>query len=96
MGGIAHFLRALQDIVQERIQPVDFDTFLIFDSQWYTTRGFVVNTQERLNGVYTSDAWPSVVHDLVFDYHGDKALGEAIVQEASSLDYAVRGQTIKV
>ena len=51
---------ALQDIVQERIQPADFDTFLIFDSHWYTTRGFVVNTQERLNGVYTSDEWPSV------------------------------------
>jgi 3,4-dihydroxyphenylacetate 2,3-dioxygenase len=84
-------LPALQDIVQERVQPADFDTFLIFDSHWYTTRGFVVNTQERLNGVYTSDEWPSVVHDLVFDYHGDKALGEAIVQEASSAGLRCEG-----
>ena len=90
-GRDSTFLRALQDIVQERIQPADFDTFLIFDSQWYTTRGFVVNTQERLNGVYTSDEWPSVVHDLVFDYQGDKALGEAIVQEASSAGLRCEG-----
>ena len=74
--------RALQDIFQERIQPVDIDTFLIFDTHWYTTRGFVVNTQEHLNGVYTSDELPSVIHDLVFDYRGDKALGEAIVEAA--------------
>jgi 3,4-dihydroxyphenylacetate 2,3-dioxygenase len=76
------FPRALQDIYRERIQPAAFDTFLIFDTHWFTTRGFVVNTQEQLTGVYTSDELPSVIHDLVFDYLGDKALGEAIVQHA--------------
>jgi 3,4-dihydroxyphenylacetate 2,3-dioxygenase len=81
-GRESTFPRALQDILRERIQPVEIDTFLIFDTRWYTTRGFVVNTQERLQGVYTSDEWPSMVHDLVFDYRGDKALGEAIVQSA--------------
>ena len=77
------FLRALQEIYRERIQPADFDTFLIFDTHWFTTRGFIVNTQEHLKGVYTSDELPSVIHDLVFDYLGDKALGEAIVQHAA-------------
>ena len=76
------FPRALQEIYRERIQPVDFDTFLICDTHWFTTRGFVVNTQEHLKGVYTSDELPSVIHDLVFEYLGDKALGEAIVQHA--------------
>jgi 3,4-dihydroxyphenylacetate 2,3-dioxygenase len=74
--------RALQAIFRERIQPVDVDALLVFDSQWFTTRGFVVNTQERLKGVYTSDESPSELHDLAFDYRGDKALGEAIVQSA--------------
>jgi 3,4-dihydroxyphenylacetate 2,3-dioxygenase len=75
---------ALQGIFQECIEPVDFDTFLIFDTHWFTTRRFVVNTQERLRGVYTSDEMPSVIHDVVFDYRGDKTLGEAIVQSARS------------
>jgi 3,4-dihydroxyphenylacetate 2,3-dioxygenase len=78
------FPKALQDIYQERIQPADFDTFLIFDTHWFTTLGFIVNTQEHLKGVYTSGELPSVIHDLVFDYRGDKALGEAIVQSAKS------------
>ena len=83
--------QALQDIFQGRIQPADIDTFLIFDTHWYTTRGFVVNTQEYLKGVYTSDELPSVMHDLVFDYRGDKALGEAIVQSATNAGLRCEG-----
>jgi 3,4-dihydroxyphenylacetate 2,3-dioxygenase len=85
------FPRALQDIYRERIQPATFDTFLIFDTHWFTTRGFVVNTQEHLQGVYTSDELPSVIHDLVFDYRGDKALGEAIVQQAKKAELRCEG-----
>jgi 3,4-dihydroxyphenylacetate 2,3-dioxygenase len=85
------FPRALQDIYRERIQPADFDTFLIFDTHWFTTRGFVVDTQEHLKGVYTSDELPSVIHDLVFDYLGDKALGGAIVQHAEKAGLRCEG-----
>jgi 3,4-dihydroxyphenylacetate 2,3-dioxygenase len=85
------FPRALQDIFRERIQSADFETFLIFDTHWLTTRGFVVNTQEHLQGIYTSDELPSVLHDLVFDYQGDKALGEAIVQSATSVGLRCEG-----
>jgi 3,4-dihydroxyphenylacetate 2,3-dioxygenase len=85
------FPRALRDIYRERIQPMDFDTFLIFDTHWFTTRGFVVNTQEYLRGVYTSDELPSVIHDLVFDYLGDKALGEAMVQSAKNAGLRCEG-----
>jgi 3,4-dihydroxyphenylacetate 2,3-dioxygenase len=85
------FPRALQDIFQERIQSTDIDTFVIFDTHWYTTRGFVVNTQEHLKGVYTSDELPSMIHDLVFDYRGDKALGEAIVQSAKKVGLRCEG-----
>jgi 3,4-dihydroxyphenylacetate 2,3-dioxygenase len=74
--------RALQRIFQECIRPAAIDTVLVFDSQWHTTRGFVVNTQARLRGIYTSDESPSVLHDLAFDYRGDQALGEAIVRSA--------------
>jgi 3,4-dihydroxyphenylacetate 2,3-dioxygenase len=77
------FPQALHEIYRERIRPLDFDTFLIFDTHWFTTRGFVVNTQEHLKGVYTSDELPSLIHDFTFDYLGDKVLGQAIVQHAT-------------
>jgi 3,4-dihydroxyphenylacetate 2,3-dioxygenase len=85
------FPKALQDIYRERIQPANVDTFLIFDTHWVTTRGFVVNTQEHLKGVYTSDELPSVIHDLLFDYLGDKALGEAIVRSATQAGLRCEG-----
>ncbi|MBI3326715.1 MAG: catechol 1,2-dioxygenase [Nitrospinae bacterium] len=81
-GRDTSFPQALRDIYRERIQPANFDTFLIFDTHWFTTRGFVVNTEEHLQGVFTSDELPSVIHDFVYDYLGDKALGETIVSEA--------------
>jgi 3,4-dihydroxyphenylacetate 2,3-dioxygenase len=81
-GRDTSFPSALDEIYHERIQPASFDTFLIFDTHWFTTRGFVVNTQEHLQGVYTSEELPSVIHDLAFDYLGDKSLGEAIVESA--------------
>jgi 3,4-dihydroxyphenylacetate 2,3-dioxygenase len=83
--------RALHDIFQERIQRADVETFLIFDTHWSTLQGFVVNTREHLEGVYTSDELPGVIHELAFDYRGDKALGEAIVQCAMNAGLRCEG-----
>ena len=82
-GRDTSFPNALHEIYRERLQSASFDTFLIFDTHWFTTRGFVVNTQEHLKGIYTSEELPSIIHDLVYDYLGDKFLGEAVVESAS-------------
>src|SRR3972149_5953327 len=79
------FPRAPREIDHERIQPATFDPFIIFDTHWFTTRGFVVNAQEHLAGIYTSDELPGTLHDMAFDYRGDKMLGEAIVNEAQKI-----------
>jgi 3,4-dihydroxyphenylacetate 2,3-dioxygenase len=81
-GRDTSFPEALREIYRERIQPATFDTFLVFDTHWFTTRGFVVNTREHLAGVYTSNELPGMIHDLAYDYRGDKMLAEAIVNEA--------------
>src|SRR3970040_1797816 len=83
--------QALREIYRERIQPASFDTFIIFDTHWFTTRGFVVNTQEHLAGIYTSDELPGTLHDLAFDYRGDKMLGEAIVEQAQKIGVRCEG-----
>ena len=85
------FPRALEDIYRDHVQSARFDTFLIFDTHWFTTRGFVINTQEHLKGIYTSDELPSVIHELAFDYRGDKALGEAIVRQSTKAGLRCEG-----
>ena len=90
-GRDTSFPQALQGIYRERIQRATFDTFIIFDTHWFTTRGFVVNTQEHLAGIYTSDELPGTLHDMAFDYRGDKMLGEAIVDEAQKIGLRCEG-----
>lgn len=90
-GRDTSFPQALREIYRERIQPATFDTFLIFDTHWFTTRGFVVNTPEHLAGLYTSDELPSAIHDLAYDYRGDKMLGEAIVEQAQKIGLRCEG-----
>jgi 3,4-dihydroxyphenylacetate 2,3-dioxygenase len=90
-GHDSSFPEALRDIQRQRLAALDFATFVVFDTRWLTTHGFVVNTQERLQGVYTSDEWPGLIHDLAFDYRGDKALGEAIVLQAQGAGLRCEG-----
>ena len=90
-GRDTSFPQALREIYHERIQPATFDTFIIFDTHWFTTRGFVVNAQEHLAGIYTSDELPGTLHDMAFDYRGDKMLGEAIVNEAQKIGLRCEG-----
>jgi aromatic ring-opening dioxygenase catalytic subunit (LigB family) len=37
-GRDTSFPQALREIYRERIQPASFDTFIIFDTHWFTTR----------------------------------------------------------
>jgi 3,4-dihydroxyphenylacetate 2,3-dioxygenase len=90
-GHDTSFPNALHEIYRERLQSSSFDTFLIFDTRWFTTHGFVVNTQEHLKGIYTSEELPSIIHDLVYDYLGDKFLGEAIVESAAQTGLRCEG-----
>ncbi len=76
------FWSALDDVRRSRIDPLDPDTFVIVDTHWHTTLEFVVNTHERLRGVYTSDELPWMIHDYSFDYPGDPELGKLVVESA--------------
>jgi 3,4-dihydroxyphenylacetate 2,3-dioxygenase len=90
-GRDTSFPQALHDIYRQHLATMDFDTFLVFDTRWFTTCGFVVNTQEHLRGVFTSDELPSVIHDVAFDYVGDKVLGDAIVRQAKTAGLRCEG-----
>ena len=79
---ISTFYEALDQMYQERIQPLEFDTFLIFDTHWWTTLEFIVNGHERHQGRYTSDEIPWMIQDVSYDYRGDPELADRIGEEA--------------
>ena len=65
------FFEALPQMYEEQIKERDFDTFLVIDTHWWTTIGFIVNGNEFLTGTYTSDEIPEMIHDYYYNYSGD-------------------------
>ncbi len=79
---VTTFYDAMAQLERERIRGLDFDTFVLFDTHWFTTLDYVLNAHERLAGVYTSEELPAMLHDLEYDYAGDSELARAIEQTA--------------
>jgi 3,4-dihydroxyphenylacetate 2,3-dioxygenase len=78
---VTTFYDAMPQVERERIAALDFDTFVLVDSHWFTTLEYVLNAHERLAGVYTSEELPHMLHDLEYDYAGDPELAKAVEQE---------------
>ncbi len=54
------------------------DTWVIFDTHWFTTTEHVVAGAAHHRGLYTSDELPRVIHELPYDYAGAPELAEAL------------------
>jgi 3,4-dihydroxyphenylacetate 2,3-dioxygenase len=81
---VSTFYEAMPQVESERLRPLDFDTFVVIDTHWFTTLEYVLNAHDHLHGLYTSEELPEMLHELSFDYSGDRELAEAIVDNAGS------------
>jgi 3,4-dihydroxyphenylacetate 2,3-dioxygenase len=81
---VTTFYDALPQIKRERIDPLDFDTFVVIDTHWHSTLEFILNAHERHEGIYTSDEIPWMIHEYAYDYPGDPELAAAIADEAKA------------
>ena len=60
----------------------DYDTVIVLDSHWASTVEFLVASQERRHGLFTSEELPRGMHGVPFDYPGDPELAELIGAQA--------------
>ncbi len=67
---------------RERLRHLEFDTFILVDTHWFSTLEYVLNAHERLSGVFTSEEMPAMIHDLEYDYRGDPELAHGVEAEA--------------
>ncbi|CAN5544644.1 3,4-dihydroxyphenylacetate 2,3-dioxygenase [soil metagenome] len=61
--------------------PGDYDTVIVLDSHWASTVEFIVTSQERRHGLFTSEELPRGMHGVPFDYQGDPELANLIGAE---------------
>src|SRR5579863_6827412 len=79
---VSTFYDAMDQLAQKRLRELSFDTFVLFDSHWFTTLDYVINAHARLRGIYTSEELPEMLHEMPYDYAGDPELARAIEQAA--------------
>ena len=79
---VSTFYDAMAAVERERLRELDFDTFVLVDTHWFTTLEYVVNAHERLHGLYTSEELPQMLHGLAYDYRGDPELARGIADSA--------------
>jgi 3,4-dihydroxyphenylacetate 2,3-dioxygenase len=79
---VTTFYDAMPKLERERLRHLDFDTFLLIDTHWFSTLEYVVNAHERLSGVFTSEELPAMLHNLEYDYRGDPELARGVEKEA--------------
>jgi 3,4-dihydroxyphenylacetate 2,3-dioxygenase len=80
-GRRAGALRSLREI-GARARQRGADTFVVFDTHWFSNFGFHINANEQHRGVYTSHEAPQLIQNLQYDYPGNSALGVAMAAEA--------------
>jgi 3,4-dihydroxyphenylacetate 2,3-dioxygenase len=80
---VSTFYAAMEQVERERLRELEFDTFVLIDTHWFTTLEYVLNAHERVRGLYTSEELPQMLHELPYDYRGDAELAAAIAQSAT-------------
>jgi len=76
----------LQQLRGEVFDTLDYDTVVVLDSHWATTVEFVVTSQDRRAGLFTSEALPRGMCRIPYDFRGDPELAQAIAAAAPARD----------
>jgi 3,4-dihydroxyphenylacetate 2,3-dioxygenase len=67
-------------VMKKAIEAAGADTFVIFDTHWFTTREHVIAGAKHYKGIYTSDELPALITDYRYDYAGAPELARAIAE----------------
>lgn len=64
----------LERLRRDVLDRLDADTFVIFDTHWYTTVEHVLSSHAHRSGKYTSEELPRGMCQIPYDYIGDPEL----------------------
>lgn len=64
--------------LRAKMDAVEADTVMIFDSHWFTTGYHLIDGGERYKGVYVSDEMPWYLNGVGYDYRGAPELARLV------------------
>ena len=74
-------IRSLKEIGR-RARDRGADTYLVFDTHWFSNFGCHLNSNARHKGIYTSNEAPHMIQNMEYDLPGNPELGDLIAEEA--------------
>lgn len=81
-GGRDTTLVSSMPAFRQRLDTARPDTFVIFDTHWFTTIEHVVAGAEHFSGTYTSEELPTLIADKPYDYPGAPTLAAKLTELA--------------
>jgi aromatic ring-opening dioxygenase catalytic subunit (LigB family) len=83
--------------LRARIDAVKPDTFILFDTHWFTTGYHLIDAGAHYRGEYISDEMPWYLHGQRYDYAGHPALAhliETVAVEQGVMSKAIDAPTL--
>ncbi|MEM7208095.1 MAG: catechol 1,2-dioxygenase [Pseudomonadota bacterium] len=74
----------LKRLRSEVLDSLNADTFVVFDTHWFTTVEFVVSAHPMREGLYTSEELPRGMKQIPYKMRGDPELANAIAEAGTS------------
>jgi aromatic ring-opening dioxygenase catalytic subunit (LigB family) len=71
-------IAGIEQMRREAIDHLPVDTFIVFDTHWFTTFEFVVTAHEHRVGKFTSEELPRGMSQVPYDFRGDPELAHLI------------------
>ena len=84
-GRESSLVTGLERVRREMLDVLRPDTFIVFDTHWFTTVEFVVSAHERRSGHYTSEELPRGIWSLPYDLAGNPALAKDLAASVRDL-----------
>lgn len=79
-GPDTSLVAGLRRMRAERLDALDPDTIVVFDTHWFTTFEHCVTAHERRAGRYTSDELPRGMAAMPYDVRGDSELARCVAK----------------
>ena len=80
---VTTFYDAMPRLERERLRTLDFDTFLLFDTHWFSTLEYVTQrSRSALTACTRRKNCRRCSTSLEYDYQGDAELARAVEMEA--------------
>jgi 3,4-dihydroxyphenylacetate 2,3-dioxygenase len=79
-------VEGLHRIRRDRLDALDVDTIVVFDTHWFTTVEHIISSHARRTGIYTSDELPRGMRQVPYDLRGDPELAIAFERVAADRD----------